>query len=75
MGGGVFSIQQIAECVGDCDGKGNVTVDEIITLVNIALGDTPVTTCEAGDANHDGQITIDQIITAVNNALSGCGSD
>jgi hypothetical protein len=40
--------------------------------VNIALGNTPVTTCEPGDANHDGQITVDEILTAVNNALNGC---
>jgi len=60
-------------CAGDCDGRGTVTVDEILTMVNIALGNAPVTTCEAGDANHDGQITIDEILTAVNNALNGCG--
>jgi len=39
-------------------------------MVNIALGNTPVTTCETGDANHDGQITVDEILTAVNNALN-----
>jgi predicted outer membrane repeat protein len=59
-------------CVGDCSGDGHVTVDEILTMVNIALGNTPVTTCQAGDANHDGQITVDEILTAVNNALNGC---
>jgi hypothetical protein len=59
-------------CVGDCSGNSQVTVDEILTMVNIALGNTPVTTCEAGDANHDGQITVDEILTAVNNALNGC---
>jgi hypothetical protein len=61
-------------CVGDCDGKGQVTVDEILTMVNIALGNTPISACEAGDANHDGQITVDEILTAVNNALDGCPS-
>jgi len=50
-----------------------VTVDEILTMVNIAFGNTPVTACDAGDANHDGQITVDEILTAVNNALTGCG--
>jgi hypothetical protein len=60
-------------CAGDCNGTGTVTVDEILTMVNIALGNTPVTGCEAGDANHDGQITVDEILTAVNNALNGCG--
>ena len=59
-------------CVGDCDGSGQVTVDDILTMVNIALGNTPVTACDAGDANQDGQVTIDEILTAVNNALNGC---
>jgi hypothetical protein len=58
--------------VGDCNDDGTVTVDEILTMVNIALGNTPVTSCRAGDANMDGQITIDEILTAVNNALNGC---
>jgi Carboxypeptidase regulatory-like domain len=65
-----FTAQHL--CVGDCNGNGQVTVDEILTMVNIALGNTPVTTCEAGDANHDGQITVDEILTAVNHALNGC---
>jgi glucose/arabinose dehydrogenase len=60
-------------CVGDCDGNLQVTVDEIITMVNIALGNVPLLDCEAADANHDGKVTVDEILTAVNNALNGCG--
>jgi streptogramin lyase len=60
-------------CAGDCDASGSVTVNEIITLVNIALGNAEVAGCAAGDANQDDQITIDEILTAVNNALGGCG--
>jgi hypothetical protein len=59
-------------CVGDCNGSGQVTVDEILTMVNIALGNTLVTACEAGDPDHNGQITVDEILTAVNHALNGC---
>ncbi len=59
-------------CVGDCNGDGMVTVDEIVTLVNIALGNGSVTDCPVGDANGDGQITVDEILLAVNNALNGC---
>jgi archaellum component FlaG (FlaF/FlaG flagellin family) len=59
-------------CVGDCDSLGHVTVDEILTMVNIALGNASITACEAGDANGDSQITVDEILTAVNNALNGC---
>ncbi|MFQ5666490.1 MAG: hypothetical protein ACE5I7_08665 [Candidatus Binatia bacterium] len=59
-------------CLGDCNGDGSVTVNEIVALVSIALGNTPVSACAAGDANNDSQITIDEILTAVNNALNGC---
>jgi hypothetical protein len=60
------------ECVGDCTGGGQVTVDEILTMVNIALGTVQVSDCNAGDVNGDGEVTVDEILTAVNNALTGC---
>jgi hypothetical protein len=59
-------------CTGDCNGDGAVTVDEILTMVNIALGNADVGDCLAADVNGNGQITIDEILTAVNNALNGC---
>jgi hypothetical protein len=61
-----------AQCVGDCNDNGAVTVDEILTMVNIAVGNADVSTCSAGDANHDGHITVDEILGAVNNALDSC---
>ena len=59
-------------CVGDCDGSGEVTINELITMVNIALGNSPVSACPAGDANHDGTIAINELVTAVGNAINGC---
>ena len=59
-------------CVGDCNHNGVVTVDELLTMVNVALGNTPVTVCEAGDTNQDNQITINEILAAVSSALRGC---
>jgi hypothetical protein len=59
-------------CVGDCDGSGDVTVNELIIMVNIALGNAPLSACTAGDADHSGDITVNEIIAAVNNALNGC---
>ena len=41
-------------------------------MVNIALGTSPVTLCEAGDLNHNGVVTVNEIITAVGNALGSC---
>ena len=61
-------------CAGDCNGDGDVTVDEIITLLNIALGTRPVGDCLAGDLGGDGTITVDEIVTAVNRALAGCSA-
>ena len=61
-----------AICVGDCDGSGDVSVNEIIIGVNIALGLAPATMCEAMDRNGDGMVSIDELLAAVNAALDGC---
>ena len=60
-----------AQCVGDCNGDGEVTINELILGVNIALGSTPVSACEAF-ANGEGVVDIAQLIKGVNNALNGC---
>ena len=59
-------------CVGDCQGAGVVSVNDLITLVDIALGTLPVSACTAGDADHDGAFTVAEIVSAVNAALAGC---
>ncbi len=62
----------IPPCVGDCGGDGEVTVEEILTLVNVALGTATVDACVVGDSNSDGGITIEEILLAVGNALRSC---
>ena len=62
----------VADCGGDCNADHEVTVDDILTLVNIALDTADVTACSAGDANQDREITVDEILAAVNFALGGC---
>jgi hypothetical protein len=62
------------QCVGDCGRDGIVTVDELLTIVNIALGNAAVSLCTPGDANGDQKITVDEILAAVNHALNGCGT-
>lgn len=61
-------------CTGDCDGDGQVTVDEVIQGVNIALGSAPLTQCQAFDADGGGAVTVDEIVAAVTNALNGCSA-
>jgi hypothetical protein len=49
-----------------------VTVNELIAMVNIALGNAQLSTCPVGDADGSGDITVNEIITAVGYALSSC---
>ncbi len=59
-------------CVGDCAGAGTVAVNDIISLVNIALGNAQVSACAHG-VPSGAEVDIALIIQAVNNALNGCG--
>jgi hypothetical protein len=68
----VQSIFKASLCPGDCNHDEQVTVDEILTMVNIALGTGDLSDCSVGDWDDDGEITIDEILTAVNNALTDC---
>ncbi len=61
-----------ANCVGDCNGDGNVTVDEIVLMVNIALESRQVDDCPAGDRDGSGTVTVEEIVAAVNFALDAC---
>lgn len=61
-----------SSCIGDCNNSGDVTVDELILMVNIALENSPVSLCPVGDADGSGMITVNEIIVAVNAALNGC---
>jgi hypothetical protein len=59
-----------AACTGDCNGDGQVTVDELLVSTSIALGRTAVTDCPA--ACNGGQVSIDCLTRAVGNAIGGC---
>ena len=59
-------------CVGDCNGDGEVRVDELVTLVNIALELQTLDACPTADRNGDGRVTIDEVLLAVTHALNRC---
>ncbi len=61
-------------CSGDCDGSGQVTIEDIIAILKIVLGQSDVTACPPGDLGNDGQIGIPDLIAAVISALEGCRS-
>jgi hypothetical protein len=58
-------------CVGDCGGDGAVTIDELVTAVNIALDRAPLSGCQSLDADGDGRVAVDELIAAVNETLMG----
>jgi hypothetical protein len=61
----------IAVCIGDCNGDRAVLVNELITLVNIALGGAPSSQCPNGIPPAV-SVDIALLVRAVGNALSGC---
>ena len=69
---GQISPAQAQSCVGDCDLNAEVTVDEVILAINVALGDKPISTCASGDSNSDDAIDVSEIMQSVSNLLEGC---
>ena len=59
-------------CAGDCDGNGQVTVDEIVRGVNIVMDSVSVDNCRNLDRNDDSRISVYEIMQAVYTALYGC---
>lgn len=60
------------DCLGDCDGDGKVTVDEILAGVSVALGSAELGSCPAFDLDDDFRVQVDEIIGAMDYALRGC---
>jgi hypothetical protein len=59
-------------CPGDCNGNGAVTVNELVSGVNIALGSAAVDLCRACDGDDNGAVSVNELIAAVRRALDGC---
>jgi hypothetical protein len=61
-----------AACPGDCNGDRQVSINELIQGVNIALGSAAVTSCPAFDRDDNGQVSVNELIAGVNSAQGGC---
>jgi hypothetical protein len=62
-------------CVGDCNDDGQVTIDEIIRVVNIVLGTESVDACSSASFCqwcHFGIDLCPVAFQAISNAISGC---
>ena len=59
-------------CLGDCDGDGQVQINELLLAVNVALDATQLQACSAADGDSSGTVFINELTGAVSMALSKC---
>ena len=59
-------------CARGCNADGAITIEELISAVREAVGNTPAAGCQSFDRNFDGQIGIDELVQLVLAALYGC---
>lgn len=59
-------------CGGDCNGDGNVTVSDLLVLVNIALGNQQADACLCAPECGAIEVACLPMIIAVRHALEGC---
>src|SRR5262249_9809602 len=52
-------------CVGDCNGDGRVTIDELIRGVNIALNTISLAQCPSFDIDGSLLVTVTELVTGV----------
>ena len=60
---------KVPPAVGDCNGDLDVSIDELVLGVNMALG-SAAADCTRFDANGDGAVSIDELVAAVRAALN-----
>jgi hypothetical protein len=70
-GGGPTPTPVPSACTGDCQGTGQVTINDLITAVNIVLDNAPPSACPDGYPSGS-ELDVTFIIQAVHNALNGC---
>lgn len=64
---------EVSICPADCNGDDEVTIDELVTAVNEALG-ALVGACPAADQDEDGSVMVDELVRGVRAALEGCAA-
>lgn len=69
-GSGVYGIERVPLCRGDCDGDGVVGIAELVAAVAEGLDGSAA--CRGADGDGSGQVDIAELIAAVRAALQGC---
>jgi hypothetical protein len=70
-----FDIEHVSDfCTGDCNADGEIVVSELVSGVNVALGNARLNRCGAADFDRDGEVGIAELISSVDHSLSGCSA-
>ena len=69
---GAYEYNSPGPCAGDCDGTGEVTSEDRITLLSVALGTAGPGECPDGDWTGDGAISVDELVLALNATPDVC---
>jgi parallel beta-helix repeat protein len=64
----------IPPLAGDCNADNCVTVDEMVSGVNIVLERRPMSSCPAFDVNGDAGVTVEELVAGVNDLFCCAGS-
>jgi hypothetical protein len=59
-------------CPGDCDGDGEVFVNEVTMALRILVGEMPLSACPAADADGDGEVFVTDVTRAALSLGHGC---
>lgn len=70
---GIFEVEIVEPCRGDCDGDGRTGVDDLVAAV-VAAGDADAGACAVADRDANGEISIAEIIAAVRAGQRPCAS-
>jgi hypothetical protein len=52
-------------CVGACTNPGMVTVNDLLTVIQIAAGQVTLSACPSADPNGDDQVSLEEVLQAV----------
>lgn len=61
-----------AQCAGDCDTNGAVSIAEVMTCANIFLKRMELAACPNADSDSDGKVPIYEVVRAARSFLLGC---
>ncbi|MDX2170874.1 MAG: hypothetical protein SF182_27650, partial [Deltaproteobacteria bacterium] len=68
----LFAAPRRAPCGGDCDGRGTIGANEVVTGVAIGLGVQPPEACPAFPPCDIAPVCVSDLIRAVGQALTMC---